>query len=103
MWYKSFFSDPWPKKKHHKRRLIQTDFIKSLLPKLKTGGELHLATDWENYAEQMMDVLSNEPALTNCVGEKQFYINDGRRPETRFERRGKKLGHDVWDLLYYKP
>lgn len=95
-----FFPDPWPKKKHHKRRLVQPGFIRLLADKLKPGGTLHLATDWEDYARQMLDVLAHEPALANtCAG---FSPRPAYRPLTKFERRGLKLGHGVWDLLFVK-
>lgn len=96
-----FFPDPWHKKRHHKRRLIQTEFIQSLLPKLKNQGEVHLATDWENYAEQMMEVLSGIDELENQFGAGVF-ANQNERPITKFQRRGIKLGHGVWDLVFNK-
>lgn len=94
-----FFPDPWHKKRHHKRRLIQPDFVQLLVSKLKAGGELHLATDWQPYAEQMLAVLEGNPQLVNCAGPGQ-YADPGRRPVTKFERRGRKLGHGVWDLRF---
>lgn len=94
-----FFPDPWHKKKHHKRRLIQTAFVLDLMKKLKTGGRIHLATDWQNYAEHMMEVLSGIEGLRNTAGAGQYAINTGR-PETKFERRGKRLGHGTWDLVF---
>ncbi len=97
-----FFPDPWHKKRHHKRRLIQPAFVQLLLAKLKVGGVLHLATDWENYAEQMLEVLSAEPALRNRAGTGEFAPRPEHRPETKFERRGERLGHGVWDLLFEK-
>ena len=93
-----FFPDPWHKKRHHKRRLIQAEFVKSLCTKLKSGGYLHLATDWQEYAEWVLDVLKAEPQLQNTVldyAEKPVY-----RPLTKFENRGIKLGHGVWDLVF---
>lgn len=96
-----FFPDPWHKTRHHKRRLIQPDFIESLLPKLAVGGIIHLATDWEPYALQMMEVLSACPALRNVCGEGQW-AKEHERPLTKFEQRGQKLGHGVWDLLFEK-
>lgn len=95
------FPDPWPKKRHHKRRLVQPDFILMLAQRIKSGGCLHLATDWQNYAEQMLEVLEAAPEFTNCV-------NGGvaprppERPLTRFEQRGRQLGHGVWDLQYLR-
>ncbi|MFV8818840.1 tRNA (guanosine(46)-N7)-methyltransferase TrmB [Haliea sp. E17] len=97
-----FFPDPWHKKRHHKRRLIQPPFVQQLVGKLKPGGVLHLATDWENYAEQMLEVLSAEPALANLAGEGNFSPRPAHRPETKFEQRGERLGHGVWDLLFEK-
>lgn len=94
-----FFPDPWHKKKHQKRRLIQTAFVLDLISKLKPGGRIHLATDWQHYAEQMMDVLSNIDSLCNTAGKDQYAFNT-ERPETKFERRGNRLGHGVWDLMF---
>ena len=99
-----YFSDPWPKKRHHKRRLIQTEFVDLLIQKLKPNGVLHFATDWEHYAQQMMTVLSESKKLKNCMGENQFADNEKLklRATTKFEKRGRKLGHGVWDLLFQK-
>jgi tRNA (guanine-N7-)-methyltransferase len=94
-----FFPDPWHKKRHHKRRLIQKEFVEELKPKLANGGVLHLATDWEPYALQMMDVLSAFADLHNRCGAGQ-YCADHQRPLTKFEQRGQKLGHGVWDLMF---
>ena len=96
-----FFPDPWHKKRHHKRRLIQPGFVKDLLAHLAPGGYLHCATDWEPYAQQMLEVLSAEPGLVNTAegyAEKPAY-----RPLTKFENRGLRLGHGVWDLVFRKP
>jgi tRNA (guanine-N7-)-methyltransferase len=93
-----FFPDPWHKARHNKRRLIQPAFVKGLCEKLAPGGYIHLATDWEDYAVQMLEVLANEPALQNTAegyAEKPSY-----RPLTKFENRGLKLGHGVWDLVF---
>lgn len=95
-----FFPDPWHKKRHHKRRLIQPAFVRLLCRKLKPGAFLHLATDWENYAEHMMEVLSAEPALVNRSGQGMFSTRPATRPLTKFEQRGQRLGHGVWDLLF---
>jgi tRNA (guanine-N7-)-methyltransferase len=95
-----FFPDPWPKKRHHKRRLVQPDFIVLLASRLKPGGYLHLATDWEAYAEQMLAVLSAEPLLENTAA--GFASRPGYRPQTKFETRGLKLGHGVWDVVFRK-
>jgi len=95
------FPDPWPKKKHHKRRIVQPGFVKLLVSRLKTGGSFHLATDWEPYAEHMLEVLEQEPQLSNVNGKGKFWESPDR-PPTKFEARGKRLGHGVWDLLYKK-
>jgi tRNA (guanine-N7-)-methyltransferase len=95
-----YFPDPWPKKRHHKRRLIQTSFAQLLARKLRPGGLLHLATDWQDYAEQMWDVLDAEPLLLNEAGPRGWFDRPAWRPQTHFEARGLKLGHGVWDLLY---
>lgn len=94
-----FFPDPWPKKRHHKRRLIQPAFIDLCISRLKRGGKIHLATDWEHYAEQMMEVLSTNPNLENAHGNYQYAPSDGRFA-TKFEKRGEALGHGVWDLVF---
>ena len=93
-----FFPDPWPKKRHHKRRLIQPGFVSLLASRLKPGGYLHLATDWEEYALQMVEVLSAEDRLDNTAD--GFAERPEYRPETKFERRGLRLGHGVWDLVF---
>jgi tRNA (guanine-N7-)-methyltransferase len=93
-----FFPDPWPKKRHHKRRLIQPAFLRLLASRLRPGGYLHLATDWEEYAVQMLDVANAEPALRNTAA--GFAPRPDYRPLTKFERRGRNLGHDVWDVLF---
>ncbi len=95
-----FFPDPWHKKKHNKRRLIQPSFVAQLISRLKDTGTLHLATDWENYAQQMMVVLSAEENLVNPFGEYQFAPRPEHRPLTKFELRGERLGHGVWDLIF---
>lgn len=97
-----FFPDPWHKRKHNKRRLIQAPLVAQLVTRLKVGGTLHLATDWENYAEQMMEVLSAESGLRNEFGEGEFAPRPEHRPLTKFERRGERLGHGVWDLLFQR-
>lgn len=93
-----FFPDPWHKKKHHKRRLIQSDFVARLVTRLAPGGYLHCATDWQPYAEQMLEVLGAEPALRNTAD--GYAPRPGYRPLTKFEQRGLKLGHGVWDLVF---
>ena len=96
-----FFPDPWHKKRHNKRRLIQAPFVAKLLPKLKSGGYIHLATDWEEYAQQMLEVLNGFPeALQNTA--ETYAPTPAYRPETKFEARGKRLGHGVWDLVFVK-
>ena len=97
-----FFPDPWHKKRHHKRRLIQPDFIDLLLTRLAPEGRLHLATDWQPYAEHMMAVLENNGNVQNVAGSRQFIPRPESRPETKFERRGHRLGHGVWDLMFQK-
>ncbi len=93
-----FFPDPWPKKRHHKRRLMQSAFAALLAARLKPGATLHLATDWEDYAQQILEVLSAEPALENTAG--RFAERPATRPLTKFERRGLDLGHPVRDLVF---
>ncbi|MGI9218578.1 MAG: tRNA (guanine(46)-N(7))-methyltransferase TrmB, partial [Hydrogenophaga sp.] len=97
-----FFPDPWHKSRHHKRRLIQTPFVNRLARHLKPGGYLHLATDWEPYAQQMLEVLSAEPLLANTApaGGNGYAPKPDYRPLTKFENRGLKLGHGVWDLVF---
>ncbi|MEQ9209718.1 MAG: tRNA (guanosine(46)-N7)-methyltransferase TrmB, partial [Pseudomonadales bacterium] len=85
---------------HHKRRLVQNEFLAILQPKLKSGGILHLATDWQNYAEHMLAVMESQPRFVNLAGVGQYSPRPEWRPETKFERRGHKLGHGVWDLIY---
>lgn len=97
-----YFPDPWHKKRHNKRRLIQTDFVDLLVEKIKSGGVIHLATDWEPYAEQMLKVLSANPAIRNQIVEDVYAPRPEWRPETKFEQRGARLGHGVWDLLFEK-
>ena len=96
-----FFPDPWHKKRHHKRRLIQPEFVQLLGRKLAPGGQLHLATDWENYAAQMMEVMGAAEGFGNRSGAGRFARHHDR-PETKFERRGRRLGHDVRDLIFVK-
>jgi len=94
-----FFPDPWPKKRHHKRRLIQPPFVVLLASKMKPGAYVRAATDWEEYAQQMLEVFSSEPSLTNAAS---GFSSADPRPETKFEGRGLKLGHRVWDLVFKK-
>ena len=93
-----FFPDPWPKKRHHKRRLLQPEFVHLLGTRLKPGAYLHAATDWEDYAGQMLEVLSAEPLLENTAT--GFAPRPEERPLTKFETRGTRLGHGVWDLVF---
>lgn len=93
-----FFPDPWPKARHHKRRLIQPPLVALLASRLAPGGYLHCATDWENYAEQMLEVLSAEASLENTAN--GFAERPAYRPLTKFEQRGLRLGHGVWDVIF---
>jgi tRNA (guanine-N7-)-methyltransferase len=95
-----FFPDPWHKKKHHKRRLVQPGFVRLLASRLVAGGYLHCATDWQPYAEQMLEVLSAERGLRNTA--EAYATKPDYRPLTKFENRGLKLGHGVWDLVFVK-
>jgi tRNA (guanine-N7-)-methyltransferase len=95
-----FFPDPWHKKRHHKRRLIQPAFAELLASRLKPGGYLHLATDWQDYAEQMLAVLAANPHL--CNSSEGFAPRPEYRPLTKFEQRGLRLGHGVWDLVFLR-
>jgi tRNA (guanine-N7-)-methyltransferase len=97
-----FFPDPWHKKRHHKRRLIETTFMDLLAAKLKTGGVLRLATDWQAYAEQMLAVGNACERLRSSSADRTYVERPEFRPPTRFERRGARLGHGVWDLAYIK-
>ncbi|MBA3987822.1 MAG: tRNA (guanosine(46)-N7)-methyltransferase TrmB [Idiomarina sp.] len=95
-----FFPDPWHKKRHHKRRLIQSGFVQLLQRKLKQGGVLHMATDWENYAEHMLEVMQAENGWQNLSATNDFIPRPDSRPLTKFEQRGHRLGHGVWDLQF---
>lgn len=95
-----FFPDPWHKKKHHKRRIVQAEFAALVCRKLKNGGVFHLATDWQNYAEHMLNVMTAAPGFTNLAGSKHFVPRPAYRPVTHFEQRGQRLGHGVWDLMF---
>ena len=96
-----WFPDPWHKKRHHKRRLVQPALVALLASRLAPGGYLHCATDWQPYAEQMLAVLSAEPGLANTA--RAYAERPAWRPRTKFETRGLKLGHGVWDLLFVRP
>ena len=95
-----YFPDPWPKKRHHKRRIVQPSFAALVADRLKPGGTFHLATDWEPYALQMLEVLDAEPRLANAASGGRWIDDPAARGPTRFERRGRRLGHEVFDLEY---
>lgn len=95
-----FFPDPWHKKRHHKRRLVQPEFVERIRRKLRIGGLFHMATDWEPYAEHMMDVMAAAPGYENVAGPGQYSPRPDTRPVTKFEKRGERLGHGVWDLIF---
>jgi tRNA (guanine-N7-)-methyltransferase len=95
-----YFPDPWHKKRHNKRRLIQPEFAQLLVSRLAPDGRLHAATDWQDYAEQMWDVLDATPGLRNRAGPRGHVARPDWRPQTHFETRGQSLGHGVWDLVY---
>ena len=95
-----FFPDPWHKKRHHKRRLIQPEFVDLLRKKLAIGGVLHLATDWQNYAEHMLEVMQAAPKWRNLSADNTYVPRPEERPLTKFEQRGERLGHGVWDLKF---
>lgn len=95
-----FFPDPWPKKRHHKRRLIQAPFVALLASRMRAGAILHLATDWEEYAAQMLDVLNHERTIKNTAA--GYAPRPASRPQTKFETRGTRLGHQVWDVIFVK-
>jgi len=94
-----FFADPWPKSRHHKRRLVQAPFLRLLKSRLQPGGVIHLATDWADYAEFMLKQIAQVEGLRNTAGEGQFSTRPQSRPLTKYEQRGQRLGHDVFDLL----
>ena len=93
-----FFPDPWPKKRHHKRRLLQPAFVALLVERMKPGAYLHAATDWQEYAEFILAVLTDNPLLVNCAPD--YAPRPEYRPRTKFESRGLKLGHGVWDVIF---
>lgn len=97
-----FFPDPWHKKKHHKRRIVQPAFVQLLRRKLKPGGIFHMATDWGNYAEHMLEVMAAADGFENLAGEDNYIARPEYRPLTKFEQRGHRLGHGVWDLIFKK-
>jgi len=95
-----FFPDPWPKKRHHKRRLVQAGFVEVLATKLTRGALVHMATDWQDYADQMLGLLVKNPLFLNTAPDGGFSRRPASRPLTHFEKRGTRLGHDVWDILF---
>lgn len=95
-----YFPDPWHKKKHNKRRIVQTAFLDTLAQKLKSDGQIHFATDWKHYARHMMVTLENHPLFINNAKTNEYSPKPNYRPVTKFERRGQRLGHGVWDLLF---
>ena len=98
--FQLFFPDPWHKKRHHKRRIVQTSFLNLLTKKLKNNGIVHIATDWENYAEHIMETLESHSHFKNCAGDHIYSERPEQRPLTKFENRGQKLGHGVWDIIF---
>ncbi len=98
-----FFPDPWHKKRHMKRRIVQPEFAALIRKKLVTSGTFHMATDWKNYAEHMLEIMDQAPGFENTAGQGQYQTEKPEhRPTTKFEQRGKRLGHSVWDLIYKK-
>ena len=97
-----FFPDPWHKKRHHKRRIVQPEFVQLLRGKLKSHGEFHMATDWQPYAEHMRTVMEAAEGFVNKAGMGEYSVAPDYRPVTKFERRGLRLGHGVWDLIYIR-
>jgi tRNA (guanine-N7-)-methyltransferase len=95
-----FFPDPWHKKRHHKRRIVQPEFVQKLRQKLKIGGVFHMATDWENYAEHMLEVMNAAEGFKNQSTTNDYVPRPDHRPLTKFEQRGHRLGHGVWDLMF---
>lgn len=98
-----YFPDPWPKKRHHKRRIVQAPFVELVASRLRAGGVLRMATDWQPYAAHMLEVASGCTALRNESPDGAYVARPDSRPVTRFERRGHRLGHDVWDLAFSRP
>ena len=97
-----FFPDPWHKSRHHKRRIVQPAFAALIRQKLKIGGVLHMATDWQPYAEYMLEVMGSAPGYRNLAGTDGYVPRPEERPVTKFERRGERLGHGVWDLKFQR-
>lgn len=100
--FQLFFPDPWHKKKHNKRRIVQPLFAEQVANVLKTGGVFHMATDWQPYAEHMMEVMEEQTLYDNAAGKGCYHPRPEWRPLTKFEQRGERLGHGVWDLIYSK-
>lgn len=98
--FQLYFPDPWHKKKHNKRRIVQSEFMSLVAQKIRADGVVHLATDWEAYADHMMEVMCISKLFENSAPEYHFCDKPGYRPETKFERRGERLGHDVWDIIF---
>ena len=98
--FQLFFPDPWHKKRHHKRRIVQMGFLDLLSKKLKSNGTAHIATDWQDYAEHIMETLESHPHFKNLAGDHIYYERPEYRPLTKFENRGQKLGHGVWDIIF---
>lgn len=97
-----FFPDPWHKKRHQKRRIVQDSFVQLIRQKLTIHGQFHMATDWEHYASQMLDCMKQAPGFKNCASDGEYIPRPEYRPVTKFERRGERLGHGVWDILFKK-
>lgn len=97
-----FFPDPWHKARHHKRRIVQPSFAELISQKLVPNGRLHMATDWENYAEHMLEVMQQQPGWLNNAGKDNYVVRPTTRALTKFEQRGLNLGHGTWDLIYSK-
>lgn len=97
-----FFPDPWHKTRHHKRRIVQAAFVQALRSKLKIGGVFHMATDWENYAEHMIEVMNDAEGFKNIATDGDFVERPEHRPLTKFEQRGHRLGHGVWDIMFQR-
>ncbi|MCP3851863.1 MAG: tRNA (guanosine(46)-N7)-methyltransferase TrmB [Gammaproteobacteria bacterium] len=97
-----FFPDPWHKTRHHKRRIVQDDFMQLIRQKLAPHGQFHMATDWEPYAKHVLKTMKQAPGFKNCASDNEYMPRPDYRPTTKFERRGERLGHGVWDILFEK-
>lgn len=95
-----FFPDPWHKRKHHKRRIVNPEFVQLLHRKVKTNGHFHMATDWQNYAEHMLKVMQADDGWENCSANNDYIPKPANRPVTKFQKRGEGLGHGMWDLMF---